>query len=65
MHNLPLSNYVNQEWGTFELESATGKNSIREAFGQFRFSETANLAKHQLLKVWQKSFMRVFLKISD
>ncbi|MDV5047500.1 hypothetical protein, partial [Vibrio diabolicus] len=21
-------------WGTFELESATGKNSIREAFGQ-------------------------------
>ena len=25
----------NKLWGTFELESATGKSSVLEAFGQF------------------------------
>ncbi|WP_206744097.1 hypothetical protein, partial [Vibrio tasmaniensis] len=32
---------------------ATGKNSTYEGSGQKRFSKIANLAKHELLKVWQ------------
>ncbi|MFA0134848.1 hypothetical protein AB4440_21520, partial [Vibrio splendidus] len=35
------------ERGTFELESATGKNSAREGFGQKRFSDFAKLANYE------------------
>ncbi|MBF4360695.1 hypothetical protein EAY21_28210 [Vibrio anguillarum] len=31
--NLPLRIYSKQLWGTFELESAMGKNSAYEGFG--------------------------------
>lgn len=30
----------NKLWGTFELESTTGKNSTGEAFGHLSFSHT-------------------------
>jgi len=36
-----------KEWGTFELESATGKNSTWEAFGHKRASDFSKLENHQ------------------
>jgi len=43
-----VSHCTKAEWGTFELESATGKNSACEAFGQKLFSDFANLALNGL-----------------
>ncbi|CDT62775.1 hypothetical protein VCR26J2_290076 [Vibrio coralliirubri] len=41
------------ERGTFELESATGKNSACEGFGHFCVSDLAKLGKDELTEVWQ------------
>ena len=39
--------WANFKWGTFELESATGKNSACEGFGQKCVSENRTLAKYE------------------
>ncbi|WP_277869228.1 hypothetical protein [Vibrio lentus] len=42
-----MSKSTKREWGIFELENATGKNSTCEGFGHKCASAFAKLANHQ------------------
>ncbi|MEZ9460397.1 hypothetical protein AB4178_01570 [Vibrio splendidus] len=46
-NNSPTESLSNANWGTFELESAMGKNSISEAYGHKCVSKFAKLAIHE------------------
>ncbi len=52
--------YAEKIWGTFELESATGKNSIREAFGHKRVIYFTKLAKLELIEIKLSQLIMAF-----